>query len=280
MSPDDVIALRRTWDLHDYGPGDFPEDTILATSDWLAYVSAMADAIPDGPTIEFPTEEEVRWAWPDGVVIVLDHPIDAEHVVLSHTDAAGVVTEDEPYFEHQLMRAIVVGPETSVQPTGPGGFPYFHPDGSPVLLDARNVRYIDEDPGAYFGGWMRFGGERQSTSNLDHIGGVGRFLLATVVALGHRLTATSMPGGSRAERRRVDRELPSLRIIDLASGAATESRGGSVAWTHRWMVHGHWRDQPCGPGRTSRRVIWIDDYIKGPADKPLDVRPTIWETKL
>jgi hypothetical protein len=46
----------------------------------------------------------------------------------------------------------------------------------------------------------------------------------------------------------------------------------------RWMVRGHWRQQPCGTQRRFRRLKWIDPYVKGPEDKPLDVRPTIWST--
>jgi hypothetical protein len=41
-------------------------------------------------------------------------------------------------------------------------------------------------------------------------------------------------------------------------------------WSHRWIVHGHWRNQPTKEGS---KVIWIDDYIKGrPDDKPLWVK--------
>lgn len=35
-------------------------------------------------------------------------------------------------------------------------------------------------------------------------------------------------------------------------------------FTHRWIVRGHWRNQPFGPGRKQRRLQWIAPYIKGP----------------
>ena len=284
MTPDDVIDLRRLWTQYDFGDEErhpIPVATILATSDWLAYVTAMADTIPDGPTIEFPSEEEVRWAWPDGVVVVLDYPVMAEHLVISHTDrATNTVVEDEPHYDTQPLRAIVIGPVVDVQPTGPGGAIPVYPDGTRVTMRARGVRYIDDgDPGAYYGGWMSFGGGRQAAGNLDHIGGVGRLLLAVVNALGHRLTTLSAPSGldRHAAKRLARSKFSELRVLELTHGATTQSRGGTVEWSHRWMVRGHWRDQPCGPGRASRRLTWIDPYIKGPADKPLDIRPTIWK---
>jgi len=35
-------------------------------------------------------------------------------------------------------------------------------------------------------------------------------------------------------------------------------------FTHRWIVRGHWRNQPFGKGRKQRRLQWIAPYIKGP----------------
>jgi hypothetical protein len=34
------------------------------------------------------------------------------------------------------------------------------------------------------------------------------------------------------------------------------------------VVKGHPRLQPCGPGRTDRKLIWISPYPKGPNDAP------------
>jgi hypothetical protein len=54
------------------------------------------------------------------------------------------------------------------------------------------------------------------------------------------------------------------------------SHRGEVEWTHRWPVRGHWRNQPFGPGRSQRRRVWIPPYVKGPQDKPLVIKDTIW----
>ena len=288
MTPDDVIALRRTWGQYHYvdhsGDQDLPDATVLASHDWLAYVTAMADAIPDGPTIEFPSEEECRWAWPDGVTIVFDHPVDSEHVILSQNmgESTGFVVLDEPQYQHQLLRAIVIGPEAHVQPVSSEGLKAVYPDGTPVMFTTHSVRYIGEDPVDYCVGHLTFGTGMRAAGGLDHIGGVGRLLLSIVTALGHRLTTVADPSGlDRAAAKRLARsKLAELRVLELTGGASTESRGGSVDWSHRWMVKGYWRMQPCGPERSLRKPKWIDPHVKGPSDKPLVIRPTIWRADL
>lgn len=47
-------------------------------------------------------------------------------------------------------------------------------------------------------------------------------------------------------------------------------------YTHRWVVRGHWRNQPHGPSRSQRSVRWIPSYIKGPAGKPLRKTERVW----
>lgn len=70
-----------------------------------------------------------------------------------------------------------------------------------------------------------------------------------------------------------------VTVIDLHApktvntGDADES--GRV-FTHRWMVRGHWRNQPHGPNRSKRSVRWIPSYIKGPAGKPLRETERVW----
>lgn len=67
-----------------------------------------------------------------------------------------------------------------------------------------------------------------------------------------------------------------FRIITLRRYASTRGTGeGEVAWTHRWLQRGHWRNQRVGPGRTMIRPVWIRAAVKGPADKPLIVRDTV-----
>jgi hypothetical protein len=56
-----------------------------------------------------------------------------------------------------------------------------------------------------------------------------------------------------------------------------------VQWSHRWMVQGHWRNQPYierdddGTRRTIYRQIWIAPYVKGPDGKPLIFKRRVFE---
>lgn len=47
---------------------------------------------------------------------------------------------------------------------------------------------------------------------------------------------------------------------------------GEANYSHRFIVSGHWRNQPY-PSENITRQIWISPYVKGPEDKPLIVRP-------
>lgn len=40
----------------------------------------------------------------------------------------------------------------------------------------------------------------------------------------------------------------------------------------RFIVRGHWKRQPCGPGATERRLRFVEPYWKGPADAPVVAR--------
>lgn len=51
--------------------------------------------------------------------------------------------------------------------------------------------------------------------------------------------------------------------------------GGGMEYSHRFIVRGFWRNQPCGPHNSERRLQWIPPYVKGPADKPLVVKETV-----
>jgi hypothetical protein len=80
-------------------------------------------------------------------------------------------------------------------------------------------------------------------------------------------------------RRQAQREkwksIPQVRIIRLREPASHSSgQGGSVEWSHRWIVGKHWRNQWYPSDQTHRPKL-IDSYVKGPEDKPLKVRETV-----
>lgn len=79
-----------------------------------------------------------------------------------------------------------------------------------------------------------------------------------------------------------DQELPSeitvaaLRKIRVdQEGIDEAAHRGSSNYSHRFLVRGHWRKQPCGPARKMRRVTWVVPYVKGPDDKPFIAKDQI-----
>lgn len=68
-----------------------------------------------------------------------------------------------------------------------------------------------------------------------------------------------------------------VRLIDVRrrTPAAAEGEGHEVEWSHRWLVRPHWRQQAYGPERSLRRPILVPPHVKGPADKPLVVKPAV-----
>jgi len=280
MTGDDVLALRKEWEKWNYADL-LPEATVLASRDWMLYVQAMARALPrDIVEVHYPTESEVRWGWPEGVVIVFEEPFWMEHLIISRDRAAvgtwGVSTELDaipPMVERQELRGMVFGigqmMSARVKDTN---IPIESVYAIPTL-------FIGTDPKDIISGnWIPGGdshvihGERLSESTV--------FQLSVITALGHRLTKhTPVPSSGRGERRRVQRELPSLRMLSLAGGASVSEREGSPQrhpHQFRWIVRGHWHTVRHGPRRTLKRLQWYDPYVKGPEDKPLDERRTVW----
>lgn len=76
----------------------------------------------------------------------------------------------------------------------------------------------------------------------------------------------------RTERAGIRRQLADVQVITLRRLERTSSAESSGAsgrtYDHRWLVAGHWRWQPVGPGRSQRRLTWVRPHTKGPADKP------------
>jgi hypothetical protein len=278
MNADEVIELRKRWDRFNFA-SFLPEATVLATIDWLAYVQAMAALIDrQQETVELPSEADVSWAWPEGVTIVMDEPIKINHTIISKQNHPGARSEDvPPHVEVQSCAGMVFG----IGQTFPGRLP-----GSDRIIEPGvytiPVLWIGTDPSDIITGAWSPGGISKVMNDAGLMSESTCFMLAVIEALGHRLTRESeMRVRHRGERRRIQRELPSLRMLSLGSGASVSLGDGSghVAWSHRWIVRGHWRLQACGPRQTERKRRWIDPYVKGPEDKPFDERRTLWRTK-
>ena len=79
----------------------------------------------------------------------------------------------------------------------------------------------------------------------------------------------SMPARDRAR---------SVKVVDLRRLAhrPSEPGDGERAYTHRWIVRGHWRQQAHGPRRSLRRTTWVPPHTKGPAGAPFLPTETVF----
>lgn len=78
-----------------------------------------------------------------------------------------------------------------------------------------------------------------------------------------RATLRRMTKAGRKER--------DLFVVTLRRAAhqADTGEGEPVEWSCRWIVRGHWKQQPYGPGNTLRKPIFILPHVKGPDGLPL-----------
>jgi len=105
---------------------------------------------------------------------------------------------------------------------------------------------------------------------------LSRFVLAGCGWLRQRILTTSMGHVERHRRKQLAREhnvpMPSeVKVIQLRrieSQVRPDSAGEPVDWSCRWVVNGHWRNQPY---KDERKLIYIMPFVKGPEDKPLRV---------
>lgn len=91
-----------------------------------------------------------------------------------------------------------------------------------------------------------------------------------VTAAGPRVGA----GGRRDVPRQVN--VVELRRLAHQPTAAGETDRAGRIYRHRWVVRGHWRQQPYGPGRAERRTTWVPSYTKGPDGAPYMPSETVF----
>ncbi|MGW5569673.1 hypothetical protein ACWEVD_00610 [Nocardia thailandica] len=126
-------------------------------------------------------------------------------------------------------------------------------------------------------------------TEIDENGPVGQgFDAPTVAAAWHlmsqpSLAETSEVGADKKTARAAARAgtvLDPVTVVELRrqyrptdpAHAPDEQPG---RYHHRWVVTGHWRNQPHGPDRAQRKRIWIPDHVKGPDGAPLLVRERV-----
>lgn len=99
-------------------------------------------------------------------------------------------------------------------------------------------------------------------------------LAAFRLATQTNLAASTTERAPRPERRRTQRAgLPErdVHVVRLRTRGTGGPAAGEPAreYHHRWVVRGHWRQQPWGPRGSLRRPVWILPHVKGPDGAPL-----------
>jgi len=137
--------------------------------------------------------------------------------------------------------------------------------------------YYGVGPREWEGSDIRIGKE----PTLHAVEEIARFYLAASVwmaqdiieAVPQRIRKVPV-GASRSEKKRVKTQ--HVKVIALRRKHFQETADPSLPlgestreWSCQWVVSGHWRNQPFGPGRTARRLVYINPFVKGPEDKPL-----------
>jgi hypothetical protein len=109
------------------------------------------------------------------------------------------------------------------------------------------------------------------------------WLLMQQPTLVDRTQAPQDKATARAYGRR-QQAVPGVTIVNLRRAYVPGQQDDSGTdpagrrYHHRWVVQGHWRDQPHGPDRALRRKQWIPAHIKGPDGAPLlaTERVNVW----
>lgn len=96
-------------------------------------------------------------------------------------------------------------------------------------------------------------------------------------------TVTLTDPSTQTSKRSADTAATPVRFLDLRKVRTANSQEVREAQkkqrrygtSHRFMVSGHLRKQPYGPGRSKTRLIYIEPYIKGADGTPLIIRPDV-----
>jgi hypothetical protein len=111
--------------------------------------------------------------------------------------------------------------------------------------------------------------------------GIARFILAGLAWINQKIVASDEAHVERHRRKeftRVIGRVPELRIVHLRRTEQTHHEGPASddpkrAYSCRFQVDGHWRNQPVGAGRMQRRLTFVTPYVKGPETMPFRASP-------
>ena len=100
-----------------------------------------------------------------------------------------------------------------------------------------------------------------------------RWIYTAMHLMSQKLAATNTQQAQRPARRRMQKAkapfVPIVKVITLRrlEQKGTPGPGREVDWQYQWPVSQHWRNQYY-PSTGEHRWVWIEEYVKGPPDKP------------
>jgi hypothetical protein len=101
-------------------------------------------------------------------------------------------------------------------------------------------------------------------------------LMANPAVADRRQAAPEPKAPLKPAKRRHSNSVTVISLRSLRQVETCESGNDGREYTHRWIVRGHWRNQPYGKDQALRRITWVPSYIKGPAGKPLRATERVW----
>lgn len=80
----------------------------------------------------------------------------------------------------------------------------------------------------------------------------------------------------RWQRRGIPGSVSTVALRQRVRTPATQEGDGTrPEWSCRWVVDGHWHRYRTGTGRAQTEWRYVHDYVKGPEDQPLVIRPRV-----
>lgn len=185
----------------------------------------------------------------------------------------------------------------AAQPGQPGRFEHARPNDQGGMAFAvygdhgPSPRLALYDHGAFlYGVDYTAPGEFATASDVDPAakparGGISllRFVQALWAIMDQTITVQRRELPDRPTRRRLVRmgRVPEpVIVVTLRRARVAEGDEGSspVAWSHRWLVNGHWR-RIRHPRTGEQRQVWVTGHVKGPQDKPLVYKERVYDLR-
>jgi hypothetical protein len=147
----------------------------------------------------------------------------------------------------------------------PSGYPDHVPMPGPIVALKPGTRLCDIETDA------------KETTGISYAVDAIRFFLAACAWFDQRIISLGSGHIERHRRKQLAREINSpvpseVKVVQLRrfeSQPHQEGNAEPVDWSCRWIVNGHWRNQPYANGE--HKLIYIMPFVKGPEDKPLRV---------